>query len=100
MATVLNIDVIVSDEGVRGGRPTIAGTTLRVSDVAAYHTYGGLSPEEIAVQFRLALAQVYAALAYYYMHKAEIDAEMHGNADEAEGWRQKLLEQGLLKPLG
>lgn len=96
MATVLNIEAIISDPKLRGGRPIIAGTTLRVSDVAAYHTFGGLTPEDLAVQFRLTLGQIHAALAYYYMHQDEIDAEIRANDDEAEMWRQKLAEQGRL----
>lgn len=96
MATVLNIEAIISDPKLRGGRPIIAGTTLRVSDVAAYHTFGGLTPEDLAVQFRLSLGQIHAALAYYYMHQDEIDAEIRANDDEAEMWRQKLAEQGRL----
>lgn len=94
MATILNIEAIVSDPKIRGGRPIIAGTTLRVSDVAAYHTFGGLTPEDLAVQFRLTLGQIHAALAYYYTYKDEVDAEIRANADEAEMWRQKLAEQG------
>jgi uncharacterized protein (DUF433 family) len=93
MVTILSIDTIISDPALRGGRPVIAGTTLRVSDVAAYHIFSGFTPEDIAVQFRLTMGQVYAALAYYYMHKAEIDAEIRANAEEAGMWRRRLSDQ-------
>ena len=41
------------------------------------------------MNFALDLGQVYAALAYYFQHKAEIDAQMRADAEEA----QKLLEE-------
>lgn len=93
-AQVLPIETVVSNPAIRGGRPIVAGTTLRVSDLAAYHTLAGLTPEQLAVQFELDLAQVHAALSYYYTHKAEIDAEIRANADQAEVWRQRLVAQG------
>lgn len=37
-AQVLPIEFVVSDPEIRGGQPLLAGTTLRVSDLAAYHT--------------------------------------------------------------
>jgi uncharacterized protein (DUF433 family) len=36
-AEVLSIDLVTSDPAVRGGSPVVAGTTLRISDLAAYH---------------------------------------------------------------
>jgi len=89
-AQVLPIDTIVCDPDIRGGRPIVAGTSLRVSDIAAYHIHGGLSPDELAVQFNLDLAQVHAALSYYFTHRTEIQAEIQENAEEAEKWRQVL----------
>ena len=84
MVTVLPIDTIVSDPQVRGGQPIIVGSTLRVSDLIASHIYRGLSPEELAVNFAIDLGQVYAALAYYYQHKTEIDEQMHVDAAKAD----------------
>ena len=94
---ILNIEEIVSDPKIRSGKPIIAGTGIRVSDIVAYHLYGDkLSAEQIANDFRLALGQVHAALAYYYLHQAEIDEEMRQNAEEAEQWREILKQQGRL----
>jgi uncharacterized protein (DUF433 family) len=86
---VIPIDTIISDPNSRGGQPIIAGTNVRVSDVVASHIYRGLMPEELAVNFALNCGQVYAALAYYYMHKVEIDARMRAEADEAA----RLIDQ-------
>jgi uncharacterized protein (DUF433 family) len=88
--TVLHIDQIVSDPRVRGGRPTIAGTRLTVSDIVLVHNTGDQrTPEQIAAEFRLSLGQVYAALAYYHLHETEIDAQIAADAAEA----QRLIEQ-------
>lgn len=97
---ILSIEAVVRDPEVRGGCPVVAGTTLRISDLASYHTLGALTPEQLAVQFELDLARVHAALAYYYQHKASIDAEIRANADEAEQWRQRLTEQGRSATFG
>jgi uncharacterized protein (DUF433 family) len=94
MATVLHIDMIISDPEIRNGKPVIAGTTLRVSDVVAWHVFGGQTAEEIALNFSLNLAQVYAALSYYHLHKAEIDNEIRENSDKAEQLVGKLRKQG------
>jgi uncharacterized protein (DUF433 family) len=84
MVTIHPIDTIISDPQVRGGQPIIDGTTLRVSDLVASHIYRGLSPQELAANFALDLGKVYAALAYYYQHKAEIDQQMRADAALAE----------------
>jgi hypothetical protein len=50
-----------------------------VQDVAAHHIYRKYPPEELAYQLQISLAQVHAALAYYYAHQAEIDAQIEEN---------------------
>ena len=68
--------------GVHGGRPCIAGTGVTVRRIAVLHNMGE-TPEEIGENFGyLSLAQVHAALAYYYANKAEIDADLE--AEERE----------------
>lgn len=89
MATIHPIDTVISDPAIHAGQPIIAGTRLRISDLAASHIYRGLSPEELAVNFALDMGQVHAALAYYFQHKVEIDAQMRADAEKA----QKLLDE-------
>ena len=69
MATVLSIDLITSDPAVRRGRPCVAGTGIRVMDIAAAMLFHDQTPDQIAAAYELSLAQVYAALAYYYATK-------------------------------
>lgn len=84
MATVHSIETIISDPKIRSGQPVIAGTNLRVSDVVASHIYRGLVAEELAANFGLNLGQVYAALAFYYQNRAEIDQQMRDEAANAD----------------
>ncbi len=69
----LSIDHIVSDQDTCFGKPRIAGTRFAVKDVVAYHYFQKMSVEEIASDWNLPIAAVYAALAYYHDHKREID---------------------------
>lgn len=96
MAIIYPIDTILSDPGKRGGQPIIAGTNIRVSDLVASHLYRGQSPDDLAVNFALNLGQVYAALAYYYDHKADMDEKMRAEAAEAEQLLSELEASGKL----
>lgn len=92
-AKLLPIEAIVQDPEVRGGRPVLSGSSIRVSDIACYHIYDGMSPEQLAVQFGLDLSQVHAALAYYFDHRTAIDAEIRCNAEEAKKWEAELASR-------
>jgi uncharacterized protein (DUF433 family) len=94
MATVLSIDMIVSDPKIRSGRPIIGGTTMRVQDIAIAHIYQGYTPEEIVRHYpTVNLAQVHAALAYYYTHKDEIDQQIDADGKFAREAKEKGLGQ-------
>jgi uncharacterized protein (DUF433 family) len=63
--------------GTCGGKPRVAGTRIRVQDIAVWHERMGLSADEIVSRYpQLTLAGVYAALAYYHDHREPIDAQM------------------------
>jgi uncharacterized protein (DUF433 family) len=68
------------------GVPCIEGTRLRVQDIVAHHL-GGASIQEITAMFPPHThAEVCAALAYYYDHRAEMDRQIDERrrmADEA-----------------
>ncbi len=94
--TILPIDIIISDPTIRDGQPIIKGTNLRVITLISSHLYRGLSPEELATNFDLDLGQVYAALAYYYQNKTEIDTEIRLDSAKAETLLAELEQQGKL----
>ena len=75
METILAINLIATNPAVRSGRPYIVGTTLTVADIAIAKVFGMMEADAIADYYDISLPQVYAALAYYYQHKDEIDAE-------------------------
>lgn len=97
--TTLAIDAIVSDPRIRGGRPSIAGRSICVSDLVIGYLYKKYSPEELAVHYDLTLGQVYAALAYYYMHQAEIDEQIRRDDAQTERLLAELERQGKLTRL-
>ena len=75
----------------------IEGSSFRVSEIVLDHLVHGWSPEEICFQHydQLTLAQVYAALAYYYDHQIAIDAEIESRRAEA----QRLQDANVPSPL-
>ena len=77
--------------GVCGGKARIAGHRIRVQDVVLSHQRAGMTPDEIVSAFpTITLADVYAALAYYHDHRAEIDADIR----EADQFDAQLAMQG------
>ena len=77
---------ITSTPGVCGGRPCIAGHRIRVQDIYAWHELQGQSPDEIVSRFpQITLADVYAALAYFWDHR---DAILKDMAEE-----ERLVEE-------
>jgi uncharacterized protein (DUF433 family) len=67
---------ITRTPGVCGGKPCIAGRRIRVYHVYIWHEVDGLSVDEIARQYNLTVAQVYAALTYAFEHIEDMQAEM------------------------
>lgn len=84
MEVVQSINLISINPQVRSGRPCIAGTTIEVAAVAIAKIVHMQSPEDIAADYRLSLAQVYAALAYYYDHKEAIDTSIREQRELAQ----------------
>jgi uncharacterized protein (DUF433 family) len=72
----------------RGGKPRIAGTRITVADVVLMHRRLDRALEEIAGTYDLPLAAVYAAMAYYYDHKNEIDQSLDEEEALAEAFKR------------
>lgn len=89
MDTVISINLITTNPKVRGGRPCIAGTGLRVTDVVMAHLFHQRTPSELASDYDISMAQVHAALAYYYEHKEELDADIRQQIDKARELKEK-----------
>ncbi len=90
-ATVQSIDLISTDPKVRGGRPCIAGTGLEVSALVIAKLFHQISPEQLAADYGLSLAQVYAAFAYYYENKESMNEMMRQQLKFAAELKEKRV---------
>lgn len=78
----------------------IDDTNTKVVEVALDMIAHGWSPEEIHFQHRhLSLAQIHAALGYYYDHKAEIDTQIQRNVKDVQNLRAQAGESPIRKRL-
>src|SRR6266513_897113 len=64
---------IVATPGTLGGKARIAGRRISVEDIAIWHDRLGKTVDEVCAEYDLSLAEVHAALAYYFDHQTEID---------------------------
>ena len=84
------VDRITKTPGVCGGRARIAGHRVRVLDIVIWHEQNGWTPDEIVSQIpSITLADVHAALAYYYDHREEIQEEIRAERAMAEEFRRE-----------
>ena len=58
---------------IRDGKARIVGSRLSVQNIAVMHVWNETPLSWIAEHYDLALAQIHAALSYYYDHQDEID---------------------------
>ena len=89
MTTRTSDEHIEITPGIAGGKPRIAGRRITVRDVAIWHERMGMVADEIAAGYDLTLADVYAALAYYFDHRAEIDESIREGEAFAEALRER-----------
>src|SRR5258708_33064018 len=96
MSSNATIHIEIDERGVAW----ITGANTKVIEVVLDKLAYGWSPEEIHFQHSdLSLAQIHAALAYYYENQAALDAEIAHRREQAESLetsadtqlRQKLL---------
>ena len=61
----------------------------RVAMIVADYLWRGWSAEEIVRQYpHLTLAEVHAALTYYFDHREEIETELSAEYRDTEAWKQ------------
>ena len=75
---------------IAGGKPRIAGHRITVQNIVIWHERMGKSADEIATEYDLSLADVYAALAFYFDHREEIDASIREGKAFAEALRERM----------
>ena len=78
------------------GTAWIDQTNTKVVEVALDTLAHGWSPEEIHFQHpHLSLAQIHAALGYYYDHRDELDAAIQAGLERSRGERAKSTTSPL-----
>ena len=83
-------------QGAGGPKAMIAGHRVRVMDVAIWHEKMGMSPDEIVDMIpTITLADVHAALAYYWDNRDEIGRAIEVDRIESEELR-RLIGPGPL----
>lgn len=72
------------------GRAWIAGTTYKVLQIVMEHLNYGWSPAEIRRQHynELSMAQIHAALAYYFDNEAALNAQIEAETAYIESLRE------------
>src|SRR2546421_9629597 len=89
---------ISTTSGVCGGKPCVDGTRIRVQDIVI-RTELGDSPDDIVRAYpEITLADVHAALAYYYDNRSSIDQQMR-EGEELAARMKSQAGPGLLDQL-
>jgi uncharacterized protein (DUF433 family) len=89
---------IVIDPAICHGKPHLVGHRIRVQDIIVWHERMGMSVAEICAEYELSLAEVYAALAYYFDYKDTIDQDIAADQAYFEAFKKKnpsLLQERL-----
>jgi uncharacterized protein (DUF433 family) len=85
------IQHIEKTPGVVGGKARIAGHRIRVMDIVVWHEMRGYCADEIVQMFPgITLADVYAALAYYFDHREEIEADFRKDEELAQALKAQF----------
>ena len=103
MATTTNKESLVKQEhyvyshitkipGVCGGKATIDGRRVRVMDIVVLQQQGETPEQMLEAYDFLNLAQIHAALSYYYETPEEIDAQLKADEEWDERFEHEKAE--------
>jgi uncharacterized protein (DUF433 family) len=88
MSQLQQISHIEMRPGVHGERAFIVGHRIRVQDIVLWDEEG-LTPDEIVARApSITLADVHAALAYYYDHREDVDRQIREDNSFAAAMEQ------------
>jgi len=85
---------IVKDK-IMSGSPRIAGTRIRVRDIAEKYIVIEDSPAVIAKEFGISISDVHEALSYYYNNTEEIQEEIRKDREFVEKFRKEMEHEIL-----
>ncbi len=87
MPTVEYVHIAVGADNV----PMVAGTQIKVLEIAQDHLVHGWNADDIHREFpQLSLGQIHSALGYYYDHQEELDAEIQRRREMVEQLRVRM----------
>lgn len=87
----MSIETAYEHIAVEDGVPVIKHSGMKVSQLVIEHLGHGWSPSELRYQHPdLTLGQIYSALAYYWDHKAEVDAEIDRVEERVSQIREEI----------
>lgn len=96
MSTITTAHIEIDENGVAW----IDDTKVKVIEVVIDKIVHGSSPEEMHFQYpHLSLAQIHAALAYYYDNQAELEAEIDRRWEEADALAKEISDSPLRQKL-
>jgi len=94
-------DYIVKTPGVCSGQPRIAGTRIKVKHVYTWVERMGMTPAQVVAEYpHLTMAQVHAALAYYWSHQEEIHADVESEERLVADLKAKAGNSKIKERLG
>ena len=96
MSTIATAHIEVDENGVAW----IDDTKVKVIEIVIDKIVHGSSPEEMHFQYpHLSLAQIHAALAYYYDNQAALEAELERRWRESNELAKKISDSSLRQKL-
>lgn len=96
MSSLATAHIRLDDAGVAW----IDDSNIKVIEVAMDKLAHGWNPEELRFQHpHLSLAQIHAALSYYYDHQRDIDRAIEKELQEVEGMAQRVSQSPLRRRL-
>src|SRR5205085_10867451 len=96
MSTTATAHIEIDENGVAW----IDDTKVKVIEIVIDKIVHGSSPEEMHFQYpHLSLAQIHAALAYYYDNQATLQADIERRWQDADGLAKKISDSALRQKL-
>jgi uncharacterized protein (DUF433 family) len=96
MTAVIESYIVIDERKVAW----IDGTKVKVIEIALDKLAHGSSPEEIHFQYpHLSMAQIHAALAFYYAHREELDDEIFRRLREVNELAARQADSPLRQKL-
>lgn len=96
MSTVEYAHISIGPDNV----PMLSGTRIKVVEIVLDHLAHGADVQEIHREFpHLSLGEIHSALAYYYDHQQEMDADIARRMESAEEFRKKFEASEGASPL-